>query len=79
MPFRSSSTTIPSVKLANKSTPPTTIRIEGWLNKQKHGKCRAWVKRYFVLYGEELRYYKSKVLLFLKKKEIIHLKTNMLI
>lgn len=67
MPFRSSSTTIPSVKNSNKTTPPSTIRLKGWLNKQKHGKCRAWLRRYFVLYGEELRYYKNKV------KKIINL------
>ncbi|KAI7893533.1 uncharacterized protein EV154DRAFT_501490 [Mucor mucedo] len=59
MPFRSTAP-IPSVKTANKSAPPSTIRLKGWLNKQKHGKCKAWLKRYFVLYGEELRYYKNK-------------------
>ncbi|GAN09378.1 hypothetical protein MAM1_0263c08904 [Mucor ambiguus] len=58
--FNKSSTTIPSVKTANKSLPPSTVRLEGYLMKQKHGKCRAWLKRYFVLYGEELRYYKNK-------------------
>ncbi|KAL9556243.1 hypothetical protein MBANPS3_001968 [Mucor bainieri] len=57
---KSSTTTIPSVKTANKSSPPSTVRLEGYLMKQKHGKCRAWLKRYFVLYGEELRYYKNK-------------------
>ncbi|KAF1800323.1 hypothetical protein V8B55DRAFT_1546327 [Mucor lusitanicus] len=55
-----SNTIIPSVKTANKSAPPSTVRLEGYLMKQKHGKCRAWLKRYFVLYGEELRYYKNK-------------------
>lgn len=60
--FLSSTTSaIPSVKTANKTPPPTTIRLKGYLNKQKHGRCRAWLKRYFVLYGEELRYYKNKV------------------
>ncbi|KAK4513229.1 uncharacterized protein ATC70_013024 [Mucor velutinosus] len=57
---KSSTTIIPSVKTANKSAPPSTVRLEGYLMKQKHGKCRAWLKRYFVLYGEELRYYKNK-------------------
>ncbi|CAO3646641.1 unnamed protein product [Mucor fragilis] len=57
---KSSTAIIPSVKTANKSLPPSTVRLEGYLMKQKHGKCRAWLKRYFVLYGEELRYYKSK-------------------
>ncbi|KAG2231594.1 hypothetical protein BDF21DRAFT_490624 [Thamnidium elegans] len=60
MPFRTSTAVKPSVKNANKTVPPSTIRLEGWLNKQKHGKCKAWLKRYFVLYGEELRYYKNK-------------------
>lgn len=61
MPFRSAPAIKPSVKTANKTAPPSTIRLGGWLNKQKHGKCRAWLRRYFVLYGEELRYYKTKV------------------
>ncbi|GAA5814413.1 hypothetical protein MFLAVUS_007909 [Mucor flavus] len=60
MPFRPSPALKPSVKTANKTAPPSIIRLEGWLNKQKHGKCRAWLRRYFVLYGEELRYYKTK-------------------
>lgn len=59
MPFKS--TSIPSVKIANKSSPPATVRLKGWLNKQKHGKCKAWLRRYFVLYDKELRYYKNKV------------------
>lgn len=64
MPFRSAPA-VPSVKTANKSVPPPTIRLKGWLNKQKHGKCKAWLRRYFVLYGEELRYYKNKVIFLL--------------
>ncbi|KAG1089710.1 hypothetical protein G6F42_019904 [Rhizopus arrhizus] len=59
--FNKSTTIIPSVKTANRSSPPSTVRLEGYLMKQKHGKCKAWQKRYFVLYGEELRYYKNKV------------------
>ncbi|KAI8882146.1 PH-domain-containing protein, partial [Backusella circina FSU 941] len=33
---------------------------KGWLMKQKHGKTRTWLKRYFVLHNDELRYYKTK-------------------
>jgi hypothetical protein len=56
-----SGSSTPSVKGSNKTTPPTTILLQGYLMKQKHGKCRAWLKRYFVLYGGELRYFKTKV------------------
>jgi hypothetical protein len=59
--FNKPTTATPSVKAANDSSPPSTIRLKGYLMKQKHGKCKAWLKRYFVLYGEELRYYKNKV------------------
>jgi hypothetical protein len=69
MPFKTS--TIPSVKTAIKSEAPSTIYFEGYLYKQKHGKCRAWLKRYFVLYGEELRYYKTKVKHFNKNSSKI--------
>ncbi|KAI7903847.1 uncharacterized protein BX663DRAFT_505446 [Cokeromyces recurvatus] len=51
---------IPSVKVAVKTFPPSTILFEGYLMKQKHGKCKAWLKRYFILYEKEIRYYKSK-------------------
>lgn len=61
MPFNKTATLIPSVKISNNTEPPSTIQLEGYLYKQKHGKCKAWQKRYFILYGEELRYYKSKV------------------
>lgn len=52
---------IPSVKTAINSMPPSNIRLQGYLMKQKHGRCRAWLRRYFVLYDEEIRYYKTKV------------------
>ncbi|KAI8889258.1 hypothetical protein K501DRAFT_239101 [Backusella circina FSU 941] len=55
MPNNNTST--PSVKTSNKTIPPATILLQGYLMKQKHGKCRAWLKRYFVLYGGELRKY----------------------
>lgn len=75
--FNKSTTTIPSVKTANNSLPPSTIRLKGYLMKQKHGKCRAWLKRYFVLYGEELRYYKNKV--FIHINYILSSCTNLII
>lgn len=62
MPNSKSPKAIPSVKSSNHTLPNSAIRLKGWLNKQKHGKCRAWVRRYFVLYGDELRYYKNKVI-----------------
>jgi hypothetical protein len=65
--FNKSSDNIPSVKTANKSTPPSNVRLEGYLMKQKHGRCKSWLKRYFIFYGDELRYYKDKVK---KKKKI---------
>ncbi|KAI9482853.1 MAG: hypothetical protein EXX96DRAFT_555837 [Benjaminiella poitrasii] len=51
---------IPSVKVAINTTAPSNILLEGYLMKQKHGKCKAWLKRYFILYEHEIRYYKSK-------------------
>lgn len=60
MPFTTSKHQ-PSVKRTTHTQSPPTIYFEGYLNKQKHGRCKAFIKRYFVLYGEELRYYKSKV------------------
>ncbi|RCH89136.1 hypothetical protein CU097_004673 [Rhizopus azygosporus] len=51
---------VPSVKNNVKRDPPTTVHLKGWLYKQKHGKSKAFHKRYFILYGEELRYYKNQ-------------------
>ncbi|KAI8333835.1 hypothetical protein BC941DRAFT_515836 [Chlamydoabsidia padenii] len=34
--------------------------IQGWLMKQKHGLYRSWQKRYFVLQGRELSYYRHE-------------------
>ncbi|KAI8079052.1 uncharacterized protein B0P05DRAFT_571719 [Gilbertella persicaria] len=58
--FSSCKSSVPSVKTANKTSPPPNIQLEGYLMKQKHGKSKSWLKRYFVLYGQELRYYKSR-------------------
>ncbi|KAI8967718.1 hypothetical protein BDF20DRAFT_898849 [Mycotypha africana] len=55
-----SSSAVPSVKAANKTIAFSTVVLEGYLFKQKHGKCKAWIKRYFRLYNDELRYYKTK-------------------
>ncbi|KAI8348861.1 hypothetical protein BD560DRAFT_450291 [Blakeslea trispora] len=60
MPSFGSKSSIPSVKSANKSNPSSASRLEGYLLKQTHGKSKVWVKRYFILYDHELRYYKSK-------------------
>ncbi|KAI8391110.1 uncharacterized protein BYT42DRAFT_555664 [Radiomyces spectabilis] len=38
----------------------SSISLKGWLNKQKHGVCKTFVRRYFVLEGRELRYYKNE-------------------
>ncbi|CDH52667.1 predicted protein [Lichtheimia corymbifera JMRC:FSU:9682] len=35
-------------------------QAQGWLMKQRHGIRKSWVRRYFVLEGNELRYYKSE-------------------
>jgi hypothetical protein len=58
---------VPSVKNNVKRDPPATVHLKGWLYKQKHGKSKAFHKRYFILYGEELRYYKSQVQSFSKQ------------
>ncbi|ORZ20598.1 hypothetical protein BCR42DRAFT_434982 [Absidia repens] len=34
--------------------------LQGWLLKQKHGLYRSWLKRYFVLHGRELSYYRNE-------------------
>ncbi|KAI7881959.1 PH domain-like protein [Lichtheimia hyalospora FSU 10163] len=34
---------------------------QGWLLKQSHGIRKSWVRRYFVLDGNELRYYKTEM------------------
>ncbi|KAI8377073.1 hypothetical protein EDC96DRAFT_494391 [Choanephora cucurbitarum] len=60
MPSFGSKLSTPSVKLAIKSNPSSVIRLEGYLLKQTHGKSKVWVKRYFILYDHELRYFKSK-------------------
>ncbi|KAI9264241.1 hypothetical protein BDA99DRAFT_536959 [Phascolomyces articulosus] len=38
-----------------------TPQVQGWLLKQRHGICKSWLRRFFVLEGNELRYYKSEV------------------
>ncbi|KAG2217941.1 hypothetical protein INT45_004068 [Circinella minor] len=38
-----------------------TPQVQGWLLKQRHGICKSWARRFFVLEGNELRYYKSEV------------------
>jgi hypothetical protein len=52
----------PKVKSSNNTEAPKAIRLKGWLMKQKHGKAKTWLKRYFVLHNDELRYYKTKVI-----------------
>lgn len=34
--------------------------LQGWLMKQKHGLCRTWTRRYFVLIGRQLYYYRHE-------------------
>ncbi|CAO3631474.1 unnamed protein product [Cunninghamella blakesleeana] len=36
--------------------------LQGWLMKQKHGLCRTWTRRYFVLSGRQLYYYRHEEL-----------------
>ncbi|ORX59615.1 hypothetical protein DM01DRAFT_1381172 [Hesseltinella vesiculosa] len=38
----------------------TCPSLEGWLMKQKHGLCRTWSRRYFVLEDRTLAYYHQK-------------------
>ncbi|KAI8147668.1 hypothetical protein BJV82DRAFT_654323 [Fennellomyces sp. T-0311] len=38
-----------------------TPQVQGWLLKQRHGICKSWLRRFFVLEGNELRYYKSEM------------------
>ncbi|KAI8089264.1 uncharacterized protein BX664DRAFT_314480 [Halteromyces radiatus] len=42
------------------ATTNATTSFQGWLMKQKHGFCRTWLKRYFVLQGRELSYYRNE-------------------
>lgn len=63
---------VPSVKNNVKRDPPTTVHLKGWLYKQKHGKSKAFHKRYFILYGEELRYYKNQVRSFNKQTRYVY-------
>jgi hypothetical protein len=39
----------------------SVVHLKGWLMKQKHGKFKLFQKRYFVLFDDELRYYKTQV------------------
>ncbi|KAI9498382.1 hypothetical protein BDB00DRAFT_800089 [Zychaea mexicana] len=38
-----------------------TAQVQGWLMKQRHGICKSWLRRFFVLDGNELRYYKNEM------------------
>ncbi|KAI9243964.1 hypothetical protein BY458DRAFT_530035 [Sporodiniella umbellata] len=51
---------VPNVKHNLNREASSLLHFKGWLMKQKHGKFKGFQKRYFVLYDEELRYYKSQ-------------------
>ncbi|KAI9322609.1 hypothetical protein BX666DRAFT_638752 [Dichotomocladium elegans] len=46
--------------------PSSILYQQGWLLKQRHGIYKSWDRRYFVLDGNELRYYKSEISMFTK-------------
>jgi hypothetical protein len=50
-----------SVKSNLQRSPTSAAYMKGWLMKQTHGICKSFQKRYFILYNEELRYYKNQV------------------
>lgn len=40
-----------------------SLQLQGWLLKQqRHGLRKSWLRRYFVLDGDELRHYKNEVI-----------------
>ncbi|KAG1138145.1 hypothetical protein G6F37_009125 [Rhizopus arrhizus] len=49
-----------SVKSNLQRSPTSAAYMKGWLMKQTHGICKSFQKRYFILYNEELRYYKNQ-------------------